>query len=183
MKALYFATGNQEKVKEAEAILEIPIKIINLDLDEVQSLDLEYVARKKAEEAFEKVKEPVIVDDVGVKIDVLNGFPGPLVKFFLNSLGHQKLLELFKNESNRSVTVQNAIGFHDGKSVRVFIGEFRGTIAEEERGNDGWGFDVVIIPEGETKTLAELGTEHKNKMSHRALSLFKFKKYLDSQKA
>lgn len=182
MKKILFVTGNQEKVKEAEAILGVPIQIIKLELDEVQSMDLGYVARKKVEAAFAALQKPVMVDDVGVKIDAFNGFPGPFVKFLLENLGLKKLLKLLENEKDRGIIVQNAIGYHDGKRSHVFIGEFKGTIATEERGTDGWGFDVVVIPEGEKLTLAELGTLHKNKMSHRALSLFKFKEYLDSQK-
>lgn len=181
MKVLYFATGNKEKVKEAQAILEIPIEIVNIEVDEVQSQDLEYVARKKAEEAFKVLEKPVIVDDVGFKIEAWGGFPGPLIKHLLNAMGNKGLLKAMENETNRKITVQNVIALHDGDEVHTFLGEFHATLANEEKGEDGWGFDVIVIPEGERLTLAELGTSHKNKMSHRALSLLKFKEYLESK--
>ena len=181
MQKLYFATGNKEKVKEAQAILQVPIEIVDIEIDEVQSMDLEYVAKRKAEEAFKILQKPVITDDVGFKIEVWNGFPGPLVKHLLNSMGIRGLLKAIENETNRGVIVQNAIGYHDGQEAHVFIGEFRGTISAEERGKGGWGFDVVVIPEGEKLTLAELGTIHKNKMSHRFKSLQILKEFLHNQ--
>ena len=182
MNTLFLVSGNPEKVKEAQAILQIPIELADIDLDEVQTLDLEEVARKKVEEAYQIVKKPVFVEDVSLKIDALGGFPGPLVKFFLKALGNEKLLKILKEEKDRGITVQSATGYHDGRDVHVFLGEFRGTISKELRGNDGWGFDFFIIPDGYDKTLAELGFEEKNKISHRKRSLDKFRQFLDSQK-
>lgn len=181
MQKLYFATRNKDKVKEAHAILGIPIEIADVEVDEVQSMDLEYVARRKAEEAFKILQKPLIVDDVCFKIAAWSGFPGPLVKHLLNAMGIKGLLKAMENETNKGVIVQNAIGYHDGKESHVFIGEFKGVIATEEKGTDGWGFDVIIIPEGEKLTLAELGTLHKNKMSHRFKSLQMLKEFLHNQ--
>ena len=183
MDKLYFATGNVEKVKEAHAILCVPIEIADIELDEVQSMDLEYVARKKVEEAYKIVGKPVIVDDVGFEIEALNGFPGPLVKFLFTSIGNKGVLRLLENEKNRNVTIQSAVAYHDGNEVHVFVGEITGTIAFEEKGNDGWGFDPIVIRDSEDKTIAELGFEHKNKVSHRALSLQKLKEFLDTNSA
>lgn len=181
MKELYLASGNPNKVIEAQAILGVPIQIADIETDEVQSMDLEYVARRKAEEAYKILGKPLIVDDVGFEVEAWNGFPGPLVKHLFASLGNKGVLNLLKDETNRNVKVQSMIGYHDGVSVHTFLGQFNATIAEEERGTDGWGFDPIVIPEGEEKTLAELGSEHKNHHSHRALSLQKLREYLDSQ--
>ncbi len=179
---LYFATGNNEKVREAQAILGIPIEIVNIEIDEVQSMDLEYVARKKVEAVFAILQKPVIVDDVGLFIDAWSGFPGPFVKYFFKTLGNEGILRILENEKNRDVTVKNAIGYHDGVTAHVFIGQRRGKISHLQKGNDGWGFDPIIIPEGEEQTIAELGFEHKNKNSHRSKSLQMLKEFLDSQK-
>lgn len=179
---IYFATGNREKVKEAQAILKIPIEIVEMEIDEVQGLDSVFVITKKAEEAFKILQKPVIVDDVSVFIEALNGFPGPLIKFLREGIGNQGIIEILSSKNNRRATVQNAIGFHDGKKVHVFLGEVTGTIATEEKGSDGWGFDTIFIPEGEEKTYAEMGFEKKNQLSHRRRSLDKLKEYLDSQK-
>jgi non-canonical purine NTP pyrophosphatase (RdgB/HAM1 family) len=181
MKKLYLVSGNQEKVKEAQAILGVPIEIANIDLDEIQSMNLKEVAGKKVEEAFKIVKKPVFVEDVCLKIEALEGFPGPLVKFFLQTLGNEKVIELLKNEKNRKIRVESATGYHDGKKAHVFIGGFDGTISKELRGNDGWGFDFFVIPDGYTQTFAEMGFEQKNKISHRKKSLDMLKRFLNSQ--
>ncbi len=181
MEPLNFVTGNKNKAREAQTILQIPINIVDLELDEVQSMDLEYVARKKAEEAFKIVGKPIMVDDVGVFIDAWNSFPGPFAKYVYEYIGNQKLLTLLKGEENRAVSVVAIIAYYDGENMHLFKGEMKGTISTEERGGQGWGYDPIVIPEGEEKTLAELGIEHKNHHSHRALALKKFRKFLESK--
>ena len=181
MKKLLLATGNKGKLKEVQDILKIPIEAADIEIEEVQSMDLAYVARKKAEEAFRILKKPLIVDDVGFGIEVWNGFPGPLVKFLFLNLGNRKLIELLKGEKNRNVVIQCAVAYHDGKKVHTFIGEVNGTITLSPRGTEGWGFDPIIIPNGYTKTYAEMGQKGKNQLSHRRRALDKLKKFLDSQ--
>jgi len=182
VKKLLIATGNKGKVQELEDILKIPLETVNIEIDEVQSMDLEYVSKRKTQEAFRMLKKPVITDDVGVFIEVWNNFPGPFVKYANQILGLKKILSLLKNEKNRNVIVKSAVSYHDGKKVHTFIGEVKGTIALEERGTDGWGFDPIIIPNGETQTYAEMGFKKKNQLSHRRKAFDKFKKFLDSQK-
>lgn len=182
MKKLLVATQNRGKVKELEDILKIPLEITNVEIDEVQSMDLEYVSRKKTEEAYKILKRPVITDDVGVFIESWNNFPGPFVKYAYQILGLKKILNLLKNEKNRNVIVKSAVSYHDGKKVHTFIGEVKGTIALKEKGTDGWGFDPIIIPKGESLTYAQMGFKKKNKLSHRRKAFDKLKIFLDSQK-
>ena len=181
MNKLLVATGNKGKVGELEEILNVPLEIAQIDIDEVQSMDLEYVARRKVEEAFKVLKRPVITDDVGVFIEAWNNFPGPFVKYAYQIVGLKKILELLKNEKNRNVVVKCAVGYHDGKKVHVFIGEVKGVIAQEELGTEGWGFDPIIIPNGETQTFAQMGSKRKNKISHRGKAFEKLKEFLDSK--
>ncbi len=182
MKSLVLATGNKGKQKELEDILEIPIEIADAGMDEVQSMDLEYVARRKAEEAFKIIRKPLIVDDVGVFIEAWNELPGPFVKYFYEIMGLKKILKMMENEKNRSVTVKCAVGYHDGNKVHVFTGEVKGVVAEKEKGTEGWGFDPIIIPKGYKETFAEMGFKKKNKISHRGKAFKKLKKYLDSKR-
>ena len=182
MQKIFVATGNKGKVDEISAILKIPLKIADIEIDEVQSMDLEYVARKKVQEAFNILKKPVIVDDVGVFIDVWNKFPGPFVKYMYNLLGNKKILELLRNEKNRKVIVQSVIAYHDGKKIHTFVGTVNGTLSLKEKGTQGWGFDPIIIPDGEKETFAQMGPKKKNLISHRAKALQKFKKFIDTQK-
>lgn len=181
MKKLIIATGNKGKVGEIEDILKIPLEILELKLDEVQSMDLEYVARKKVEEAYKQVKNPVITDDVAVYIEAWNNFPGPFVKYVYSVIGIPKLLEILKNEKNRNVIVKCAVSYHDGEKVQVFIGEVKGKISNKQLGSNGWGFDPVIIPNGYSKTFAQMTSSQKNKISHRGMAFASLKKFLDSQ--
>lgn len=177
---LVFATSNEGKVKEAQAILGFPLEIVKIELDEIQHADITEIVRKKAEAAYQLVKKPVIVDDVGFAVSVWNGFPGPFIKFVLQNNSPKLLLYLMRNETEREITAISAIGFCDGEKTEAFIGEMQGVLATEERGTDGWGFDTVFIPKGYTQTIAELGNEMKNTLSHRKASLEKVKNYLSS---
>lgn len=182
MKKIYMATSNKGKIKEISEILKIPLEFAKIEVDEVQSMDLEYVARKKVMEAFKILKKPVIVDDVGVYMQAWNRFPGPFVKYVHNLLGNKKILELFKHEKNRKVIVQSAVAYHDGKKIHTFIGTVKGTLAKKEKGSQGWGFDPIIIPNGQIQTFAQMGLIKKNQLSHRSKAFKKLKKFLDSQK-
>ncbi len=181
MRELVFVTGNKEKVREAEKILGYPIKIHDIDLDEVQSLDIAEVVVKKANAAFEIVKKPLIVEDVGMYFDAWNGFPGPLVKLLHEAGGgsYELALRMLSSEKNRKVEVKAVIGFHDGARVHILVGSFRGSFVEK-KGKNGWGFDPYIIPEGYNQTFGELSEEIKNRISHRALVFQKLKDYLQS---
>ena len=182
MKKLCFVTSNQDKVDEAQKILGIPIEIVNLDIDEIQSLSLQKIVKHKVEQAYKKVKKPVFVDDVSFEVRAWNGFPGPFIKFLrqAGSNTFELLLIMLAKEKDRSVRVIAGIGYHDGKKAHVIEGSFTGKIVAA-RGNNGWGFDPYIIPDGYTKTFGELDENIKNKISHRAKALRNFKKFLNSQ--
>lgn len=183
MKQIFVATTNKGKLAEIQEIFETPLVPVDLEIDEVQSKDLEYVARKKTEEAFKQLGKPVIVDDVGLFVEALNDFPGPFVKHLFDAIGNKGILKLLLNEKNRNVRVATVIGYHDGKKVNIFAGEVSGKIAFEPRGKHGFGFDSIVIPDGYELTYAEMDMDEKNKSSHsRAKALVKLKKFLDSQR-
>ncbi len=175
-----FVTGSKAKVREAEKILNIPLEIKSIDLDEIQELDLEKIAVHKINQAYELVRKPVIVDDVSVEIDAWKGFPGPLIKWMLKNENDSAklLLKMLKGEKNRKAKARLAIGFHDGKKAHVFYGEVNGKIAEEIRGENGFGWDPVFIPDGEEKTYAQMSIDEKNKVSHRRKALDKLSDFL-----
>ena len=182
MEKLYFVTSNEGKAQEARAILEMPIEIRKADLIEIQSLDLEEIVRDKVKKAFELVGERVIVDDVGFFLEAWNGFPGPFVKYISNAVGEGGILKMLDDEENRSVVVRAAIGFHDGKEVHTFVGEVKGLVALEARGDNGFGWDSIFIPEFSDKTYAQMTIEEKSGISHRRAVLEKFKHFLKEEK-
>lgn len=182
MKKLYFVTSNKDKMSEAQKILGISVEIVHLDIDEIQSMDLAKIVEAKAREAYKRVKKPVFVDDVSFEVAAWNGFPGPFIKF-LRQAGNntfELLPRMLSAEKDKTARVTAGIGYHDGRRVHVIEGSFIGTIVPR-RGNKGWGFDPYVVPHGFTKTFGELGEHTKNKISHRARALRKFKKLLDSQ--
>lgn len=179
---LYFATGNKNKVKEAQAILDFPIQIADIELDEIQSLDTEKIVRKKVSDAFAILQKPVFVDDVSLSIDAWDGFPGPFIKYMTaGGANIDMLLRMLQIETNRSALLYAVIGYHDGKNIHVFNAQKKSTITTEKRGSNGWGFDPIIIPEGFEKTFAEMDEKTKNAVSHRRLALEKFKTFLQAE--
>jgi XTP/dITP diphosphohydrolase len=178
---LHFVTSNKGKAGEAQMILGLPIEITSLDLPEIQSLDLEEIVREKVIHAYEKIKEPVFVDDVGLFVNAWNGFPGPFIKFLIEAGGNELLLKMMSSVSDRKMTAKASIGFHDGSKIHTFIGEIKGTLVEESRGDGGWGWDPLFIPENSDKTYAEMSPEEKNAFSHRRNALEKFRKFLDEK--
>lgn len=182
LKELYFVTSNRHKAKEAEEILDIKISPVDKDLVEIQSLDLEEIVKKKAKDAFQLIKKPVIVDDVGLYVSAWAGFPGPFIRYVYDAGGNELLLRMLQGEENRGVTAKAAIGFHDGKKAFAFIGEVKGEIAKEPRGKGGWGWDPIFIPEFTRKTYGELAPAEKNSISHRRAALEKFKSFLQTHK-
>lgn len=185
MKKLVFVTGNKAKAEDVQKILNFPIEIIDMDLEEIQELDLEKVALYKVMEAFNKIKTPVIIDDVGFYVDAWNNFPGPLIKWVLKAGNGNAslLLKMLKGVKQRSATAKLVVAYHDGKGVHCFSGEARGRVANKIRAgnNFGFGWDSIFIPDGFDKTYGEMTFEEKNAISHRRKALDKLKQFLDSQ--
>ena len=182
MKKIVLVSSNKAKAREVERILNIPLQVLQIELDEIQEIDLEKVALHKLNQAFMLVKGPVIIDDVSVEIESWNNFPGPLIKWLLkagNDGDASVLLKLLKNETNRSAKARLAVGFHDGKKAHIFIGETKGTISEEIRGENGFGWDPVFIPDGYNQTFAEMDPRVKDSISHRGKALSKFRDFLN----
>lgn len=182
IKRLVLVSGNKAKTGEVERILGIPIETLSVEIDEIQSMDPEKITLHKLNQAYDIVKKPVIVDDVSFEVEVWNGFPGPLIKWLLESKNDPSLmLRMLGDETNRNATARLFVGFHDGKKTHIFIGEVKGQISHEIRGNNGFGWDRVFIPEGYNETFAEMDPDLKDSMSHRGRALEKFKTFLDSQ--
>lgn len=165
-----FVTSNEHKLHEAEAILGMRLESAAPDVPELQSLDFGEVASAKARAARNALDDPktrIIVDDSGLVVDAWNGFPGALTKWFLTSVGLDGLLRMlsaFDRRSAKSVCVV-AVSEADG-DVHLFRGEIKGRIAEAPRGEGGFGYDPVFVPEGQDLTYAEMGRE-KQENSHR----------------
>lgn len=177
-KEILFITGNNKKTEEVRAITGLNVTAKNLDIAEIQSLNVEDVARAKALSAFQMTGCPVIVDDTGMSIDALNGLPGALVVWFLDALKPEGILKLIANESNRKASVSTCIAYADQMGAFVFTGTIRGEISYSLKGENGFGYDPIFIPEGYNKTYAEMTGDEKNQISMRKIALLKFKEFI-----
>ncbi len=170
-----FVTSNPNKAREAAEILKVELKSVALALPELQALDVAEVAASKAATAREILDDPdspILVEDSGLVVEVWNGLPGALTKWFLRSVGNEGLLRMLSLEEDRSARAVCAVAVAaaDG-SVRVFVGEVEGSVAHQPRGSGGFGWDPIFIPAGHSETYAELGARRKNEDSHRARAL------------
>ena len=177
-KRLYFATTNEGKLKEAREILKVEVEGIPLEIEEIQSMDLEKIAIDKAQKYFKKLKKPIFVEDVGFEIQALKNLPGPYISAFLKTVGNEGMLDMIKGRSDRVAVAKTAVVYIDDSGYEVFVGEIKGMISEEMKG-EGFGFDAIFIPKGEKRTFGEMSLEEKNKYSMRAKALKKMKKWLE----
>jgi len=165
-----FVTSNANKLREAAEILGLDLDRADVDVPEIQSLDFgEVVAAKAlaAHEALGSPSYPVIVDDSGLAVGAWGGFPGPLTRWLMKSVGNAGLLRMLAAEEDRSALAVCAVAVADASgSVRIFRGVVEGDISHEPRGEGGFGFDPIFVPEGGTRTYSEMG-EQKNTDSHR----------------
>jgi len=185
-KVAFFVTGNVHKFNEARRVLaeyKIPTAMLNLESIEIQDDNLENIARTSATDAAKKSNLPVFVEDAGLFIKALNGFPGPYSSYVYRTLGTKGILKILGNEKTRDAYFLSAVAFsnpQEQSEPKTFQGRIEGKITREEKGTQGFGYDPIFEPLGRNgKAFAEMTTVEKNKFSHRAQSLRKFAKWYE----
>lgn len=190
---LVFATNNAHKLSEIRAIFGDTLHILSLadinchdDIPETADT-LEGNALIKARWVKERYGYDCFADDTGLEVEALGGAPGVHTARYAYPDRHdpeantQKLLASLKNATNRKAQFRTAIALILNGEEHVFEGVVRGEIATEKRGTEGFGYDPVFIPENTGRTFAELGTDVKNQISHRARAVAKLVEYLSKQ--
>ena len=155
MQTITFITGNQKKAEYLEKYLWLKIEHIKLDLDEIQSLDLRKVVEHKARSAYEKVKKPILVDDVWLEFCALGRLPGTFAKFFEEEMSFETMCSLLDNK-DRSAIARCGYGYYDGNDFQYFEWGMRWTIANKPAKDNWFWWDCIFIPEGYTITRAEM---------------------------
>ena len=184
LSELFFASSNEHKFQEAERILAnlgMQINLFKTTLEEIQSNNLNDIAEKKAINAYDLIQKPVIIEDDGLFINTLNGFPGPYSSYVYDTIGNKGIMNLLENSEIRDAKFVSIIAYCDNDyGVKLFESSIPGKISSIiEKG--GWGYDPIFIPDGESKTYANVSD--KDKFSHRAAALTKFSNwFLDKQK-
>ncbi|MCR4276287.1 MAG: non-canonical purine NTP pyrophosphatase [Candidatus Parcubacteria bacterium] len=178
MQKLTFITGNAGKAKYLSDYFHLPVDHVKLDLHEIQSLNLKEVVEDKARCAFEIVHAPVLVEDVSLRFAALKALPGPLIKWFLETLGNEGLCRLLDAFGDRSALAEVEFAICDESGVHAFGGSIEGTISDNPRGEMGFGWDPVFIPKGYDKTWAEMTDDEKHATSMRKIALEKLAAFL-----
>lgn len=190
MKRLVFATNNAHKLEEVSAILGdkielLSLKDINCQTDIPETADtLEGNALLKSSYIFRNYHLDCFADDTGLEVEALDGAPGVYSARYAGGEGHNaeanmlKLLHEMEGKENRKAQFRTAISLILGGKEYLFEGIIKGEIIKEKRGNSGFGYDPIFVPEGYSQTFAELGNDIKNKISHRALAVNKLCDFL-----
>ena len=178
----FFATGNIHKFHEARGVLSrfsIATAMLNVDAVEIQDDDIKTIAKTSALDAAHKSGLSVFVEDAGLFIKALNGFPGPYSNYVYRTIGTRGTLKLMERVSQRDAYFQSVVAFcnpNEKAEPLCFEGRAYGKLTHEERGEQGFGFDPIFEPveakNGET--FAQMTAEEKNRYSHRAQALQKF---------
>jgi len=189
-RVVFFATGNLHKFHEVRTILAdygIAVGMLKLKGDEIQSESLKEIAQKSVQNAYRCSGLPIFVEDAGLFIDALNGFPGPYAAFVYKTIGNRGILKLMEDQNNRKAHFQSVIAYSDENNQSppiFFYGESKGIITSREsfeQNKSGFGFDPIFQPQGSEKTFAEMTIKEKNVCSHRALAVRKFAEWYKTQ--
>lgn len=193
MKKLVFATNNPHKLEEIRAILGSKLEILSLadigcDADIPETAEtLEGNALIKAHYVYDNYKLDCFADDTGLEVDALHCLPGVHTARYAYPDRHDpeanmiKLLEALRENNDRNARFRTVIALIEKGKEHLFEGVVEGVIAREKSGTQGFGYDPVFIPEGNSKTFAELGEDIKNTISHRARAVQKLAEYLASR--
>ncbi|MFB6200833.1 MAG: RdgB/HAM1 family non-canonical purine NTP pyrophosphatase [Halorhabdus sp.] len=179
-----FVTGNEGKVREARARLDTTVERVAYDYPEIQHHDLATIAAHGARDAFREIGAAVIVEDSGLFVDALDGFPGPYSAYVEDTLGIERVWRLTEPEPDHRAAFRSVVAYCDGSGlgdapavlagdppVAVFEGRVAGDIVAP-RGTGGFGYDPIFESDG--RTFAEMDTDEKNEHSHRGRALDAF---------
>lgn len=197
---IVFATNNKNKLSEIREILGSSFEVMSLadigcheDIPETGDTLLDN-AIQKSRYVFEKYGYDCFADDTGLEVDALDGEPGVHSARYAEGTDHDsnanmdKLLRKLGDNTQRTARFRTVIsllqkqesgdGAGEGSVLHIFEGKVEGSIINEKRGAEGFGYDPIFMPEGYDKTFAELGLDVKNQISHRARAVKKLADYL-----
>ncbi len=182
-RKILFITSNAHKVREIKELLEaeskaVTIEHLDYDYPELQLDTIEEVARESATYIRDRIaiKRPFFLEDSGLHIPALNGFPGPFSAFVFRTIGNEGILRLMAEQTGeaRYATFKTVVAYCAARTAPplLFVGAIDGRIAETARGTNGFGYDPIFEIEG--RTFGEMSSEEKNQRSHRSQAFMKF---------
>jgi XTP/dITP diphosphohydrolase len=179
---VYFATGNRGKFIEAASVAArfgITLKFLRTEKLEIQSNSLAEIASFAAMNSARSMRRPVVSEDAGFFVDALAGFPGPYSSYVFKTLGTGGILKLMEKRGDRGAFFEASVAFCTPTSrPKCFTGFVEGRVSQSPKGTHGFGFDPIFIPKrGDGRTFAQMTTDEKNALSHRALAFARFSKW------
>ena len=178
MKPILFITGNKDKLREVRALIPT-VQGVDMDLTEIQEIDAHKIITAKLAEAQKCQSGTFIVEDTSLYLDAMNGLPGPLVKWFVKSIGIEGIYKLTESCKSTRATARTLIGIADEDgNIGFFEGSLSGTLVPP-RGTDGFGWDSIFQPDGYEKTFAEMTQEEKSQCSMRKIAVEGLRLYLE----
>lgn len=169
-QSILFATTNEYKIKEASVIFaecQIIIKPIQIEIIEPQSNDATYISKSKVRQAYNITKQPVIVDDAGLFIHRLNGFPGTNTASTMKAIGIDNLYRLI--DEDEPAKFQSVVSYFDGTDIITVVGQIEGVLRKVPIITINTLLSDVFYPTNETRNLSELSSE--GYASHRKIAL------------
>ncbi|MHA1865918.1 MAG: XTP/dITP diphosphatase [Candidatus Heimdallarchaeaceae archaeon] len=180
MYNIIFITHNKHKFEEAyekAKLFNINLQWINLEYEEIQDDSLEEIARSSCLKILElrpDLKDKFFfVEDAGLFINCLRGFPGPYSAYVFRTIGNWGILKLLHDvpDNERSAFFKSVIAYYHSGKIELFSGVIQGKIIKSLKGSQGFGFDPIFLPSGSNKTFAQMNKESKNLKGHRGKSL------------
>jgi XTP/dITP diphosphohydrolase len=178
---VWFLTENDNKYREASSILAPSgLRIQRLDRPKIELQDPrpENIARFALISALKDHRKPILVEDSGLFIEALDGFPGPYSSFVFDTIGLEGVLDVLRRYRIRKAYFQSTVAFGSPSvKPRLFTGKVRGSISNRIIGKTGFGYDPIFIPEGSTRTFGQTSQSFKNTKSHRARAFQSFARW------
>jgi XTP/dITP diphosphohydrolase len=180
-KPVWFLTQNTNKFREASSILapfDVRLQRLNRAKVELQDPRPQNIARFALVSALENQRKPILVEDSGLFIESLHGFPGPYSSFVYDTIGLEGILAVLRRERMRKAYFQSTVAFGSpSMKPRLFTGIVTGRVSKKIIGKTGFGYDPIFIPDGSTKTFGETSQSFKNMKSHRARAFERFARW------
>jgi XTP/dITP diphosphohydrolase len=187
MYELFFVSNNIHKYSEIKSILkdritDIDLKFHKQTIIEIQEEKIKKIAIEKSISAYNILNKPILIEDDGLFIKSLNGFPGQYSSYVFKSLGNAGIIKLLKGNKDRSAIFKSVFVYNNGVVTKLFAGQINGTIATTITPG-GWGYDPIFIPHKMNITFGKLKENNqKNELSHRRIALDKLVKWLNQNK-
>lgn len=157
------------------------VEMLSIEYPEIQGESLKEVVLFGLKWLCQKIEGDILIEDSGLFIESLGGFPGVFSSYTYKTLGLGGVLRLMKSDRSRNAHFESCVGFLSEGETRTFSGQCEGEISEHERGAKGFGYDPIFIPRGEPRTFGEMDTDEKNRISHRGEAFQKLISFLQSE--